>query len=453
MYTPGTRSLRRARRLLLSRALWRRQLVFWLGAILVGVVAAGFAMVADRAQTAFAWLVAHGAAWPVLLSPLVFAVTAWSAARWFPSTPGSGIPQAIAARHVHDPAARQWLLGPRVIAGKMALTTLALLGGASVGREGPTVQVGAAIFVLCASFSGLKERRGVILAGAAAGVAAAFNTPLAGIVFAIEELARGFHHRNSALVLTAIVLSGAASMTILGNYNYFGIADAHFSFSRIWFPIGAIGVAGGLAGSLFARLVIGGSKYLRGLHGQKGLRHPALFAALCGLVIAVTGMLTHGATYGTGYGIANDLLHEKTTVSWGFTAAKFVATLVSNICGIPGGIFSPSLSVGAAMGSAMAAWFPYAPVQGIILLAMVAYFAGVTQAPITAFVIVLEITGKGVVPAPLIATAVIATATARILCPDSLYHVLSKGFEAQAEAAVRSNAASATVETAAPLPD
>jgi H+/Cl- antiporter ClcA len=247
-------------------------------------------------------------------------------------------------------------------------------------------------------------------------------------VFAIEEMARGFQHKNSSIVLTAIVLSGAASMSILGNYTYFGVADATFDVARDWWAVVVVGVIGGLGGRFFAWAMVDGVRKIMKWRGGKAQAHPVVFAASCGLLVAVLGFLTDGATFGTGYGIANDLLHGKAAVSWSFAAAKFAATVASNVSGVPGGLFSPSLSVGAALGSSMAPWFPGISAQAIILLGMVAYFAGVTQAPITAFVIVLEITGKGVMPAPLIATAVIAAAVGRLLMPVPLYHRMADSF-------------------------
>ena len=123
-----------------------------------------------------------------------------------------------------------------IILGKIFLTSLGLLGGASIGREGPTVQVGAGLLYLGGYLGKIdaKMSRSVILAGAAAGIAAAFNTPLAGIVFAIEEMARAFEHRYSNVVLTAIIFAGASSLSIiLGNYSYFGYADGGYNiFTR-----------------------------------------------------------------------------------------------------------------------------------------------------------------------------------------------------------------------------
>jgi len=416
---------------LLSFAHWRNRLVFWCGAIIIGIIGAGFSFIADGAQVGFLNIIARNEYLPLLVCPLILGLTAWLTSKFAPGAVGSGIPQAIAARSTDDPKERMYLLGPQIILGKVLLTALALLGGASIGREGPTVQVGATILYLGAVFMNMNPdmRRNVILAGAAAGIAAAFNTPLAGIVFAIEEMARAFETRYSGVVLTAIVLAGAASLSILGNYSYFGAADGAYLIARDWFAIGVVGVIGGLTGGLFALLLSQGGFQLNALRQKiKFVCHPAIFAALCGLIIAALGLLTHGATYGTGYTQAKDLLHNATPGSWLYTISKFIATIVSGFSGIPGGIFSPSLSVGAGLGASMASWFPATPIAGMVLLGMTAYFSGVTQAPITAFIIVLEITGRLSLPFPLIAASVIAAAISRRICPVSLYHALAKTF-------------------------
>lgn len=416
----------------LSLSRWRNRLILWCGAIVIGIVAAGYAHIADLAQRAFAAFVDYNPLLPLLVCPLVFALAAWLTHNYCPGAVGSGIPQAIAARNLHETEERRYLLGGQIIAGKILFTSLGLLGGASIGREGPTVQIGAAILYLGAKLGRLNEEmaRSVILAGAAAGVAAAFNTPLAGIVFAIEEMARGFEHRYSGVVLTAIVLAGASSLSILGNYTYFGVADGNYVLGRDWPAILVVGVLGGLLGGLFARVLIDGGPRLFTLF--RGWRHPAIIAALCGLVIAILGIATHGATYGSGYDEAKGLLDGNSEGTWGFTLGKLLATAVSGFSGLPGGIFSPSLSVGAGFGASMASWFSATPAAGMILLGMTAYFAGVTQAPITSFIIVLEITGRLSLPVPLIAAAVLAAAMSRLVCPVSLYHALASGFIALA---------------------
>ena len=417
---------------MLSLDNWRKRLIFWCGAVIVGMIAAGYAFIADYAQEFFSGFVAYNAYLPLIISPLVFALAAWLTAKFCPGAVGSGIPQAIAARAAKSPEERRYLLGPRIIIGKILFTTLGLLGGASIGREGPTVQIGAAILYLGASFGKVNAEttRSLVLAGAAAAIAAAFNTPLAGIVFAIEEMARAFEHRYSGVVLTAIVLAGASSLSILGNYSYFGFADGGFSLSRDWLVIAFVGGVGGLLGGLFSKILIDGAPRLYAMFKSRNIYHPALFAAVCGLIIAGLGLATHGATYGSGYAQANAMLHGDTAGSWSYTIAKLFATAISGFSGLPGGIFSPSLSVGAGLGASLAPWFPATPLAGVVLLGMTAYFAGVTQAPITAFIIVLEISGRQSLPVPLIAVSVIAVAVSRLICPVSLYHALANNFVA-----------------------
>lgn len=412
----------------LSADLWRGRIVFWLGALGVGLVASAFAIAANWVQFDFLKLFHYNRFLPLLISPAIFAMVAYITIRFVPSAAGSGIQQAIAARQLNRAKDLRYLLGSRVMMLKIVLTLLAMLGGASIGREGPTVQVGAALLLMFTSFGNLKMEKDVVLAGAAAGVAAAFNTPLAGIVFAIEEMARSFEHRNSSVLLTTIVLAGFASLSIVGNYSYFGYVVVLYNLQRDWLAVLASGITGGLMGGLFAYSIIAGSEYLRRRFSKEDIGARVQFAAAAGLTIAALGFLTHGQTYGTGYELTQNILHGTHHASFLLAPAKLIATTISSLAGIPGGIFSPSLAVGATLGSAFSPFFIATPMQGIIILFMVAYFAGVTQAPITAFVIVLEITGKTTSALPLIAAALIAAGIGRLICPRSLYHALAQQF-------------------------
>lgn len=419
---------RKIRSILLSKRLWRKRLVFLLGAAAIGVFASLFALSADHAQELFFDLYERANWLPLVLTPALFGVSAYFTYRFFPTAAGSGIPQAIAAQMNRDPQHRRRMLGVPVLIGKVVLSVLGMAAGASLGREGPSVQLGAGIMLLCARVSGIYAQRGVVIAGAAAGVAAAFNTPLAGIVFAIEEMARSFDHRNSSIVLTAIVISGLAAAMIMGNYDYFGSLEFQFSVGHDWYAILVLGVLGGLFGAAFAQFMIRMIPLIRGLGGRFGWRHPVLFAAICGLLIAALGMATGGETFGTGYNLGHDILHGQREAVWWQAPAKFLATALSALSGIPGGIFSPSLSVGAAFGGYMEYFLPNSPAQMVVLLGMAAYFAGVTQAPITSFVIVFEITGHSAEPIPLIAASVIAAGVSHVIFPSPLYHELAKNF-------------------------
>ena len=162
---------RRRRRLSAAAVLWRRRLVFWLGAVAVGYVAVGFAGAADWAQIAFAKVTAVSPYLALLLTPAGIALSAFVGKRYFAGAQGSGIPQAIAARALQDRPRLERLLSLRIAFGKIALTLLGLLVGASIGREGPTVQIGASMLVWLSYRTGMGRQKGLILAGGAAGSA------------------------------------------------------------------------------------------------------------------------------------------------------------------------------------------------------------------------------------------------------------------------------------------
>jgi H+/Cl- antiporter ClcA len=167
----------------------RRRALFLVGGLLIGVAAVCMALLADKAQLAFAIVRERYPYLPAVLTPLGFGLSAWLAKRFFDGSQGSGIPQVMAARRLADQVERSRLVSLRMAIGKIVLLGLGLGVGASAGREGPTVQVGAAIMFALGRFAPHRQP-GLLLAGASAGVAAAFNAPLAGIIFGIEEMSR-----------------------------------------------------------------------------------------------------------------------------------------------------------------------------------------------------------------------------------------------------------------------
>lgn len=427
-----TLSTRSKRLLKLTSARLQRRAIFLLGGVVVGGAAVALALLADQAQLAFALLLSKSRYAALIVTPLGFAVSVFLTKRYFPNSQGSGIPQAIAARHLTDQTARSSLVSIRIAIGKIVLTLLGLLCGASVGREGPTVQVGASIMFALGRFSP-RRQPGLILAGAAAGVAAAFNTPLAGIVFGIEEMSRAFETRTSSLIIAAVIAAGLTSLALLGNYTYFGSSPMALRNGMDWLAIPLCGVAGGVAGGLFSRILITMARGLPSALGRAIKRHSLVFAFACGLAVAICGLISGDTIYGTGYSQVKAALEHGSTLSANFGILKLLATTFAAISGIPGGIFAPSLAIGAGIGTNVASLFHGAPLAPIMLLGMVSYFAGVVQAPITAFVIVTEMTDNHAMVVPLMAAALIAHATSRLVCEEGVYHALAKGFVEQAE--------------------
>ncbi len=425
--------LRRSRTVFGSVDLWKPRFVFWIGALAIGVVSVVFAKLADIAQHAFFAVTdpsGSGFLLPLLLTPLGFMLSILLAMKFFPNAQGSGIPQAIAARHLHDDQERARLLSLRLAAGKIGLTVLGLFCGASIGREGPTVQVGALFMLAAARIGGMAQARGLILAGSAAGIAAAFNTPLAGIVFAIEEMGRAYEARANGIVLTAVIVSGLAALALSGSYNYFGTTDVAPAALRDWVLVLVCGFGGGALGATFSGCALYCGIRVRRWAQPSPLRRTMLFAGICGFVVAVVGIASHGTTFGTSYEMARGAVEGQPTPPF-FFIGKVIASFLSMLSGIPGGIFAPSLAVGAGFGSTVSQVIGSNLALGAIL-GMAGYFAGVVQAPMTAFVIILEMTGDHQAVIPIMAVSMIGYITSRMLSREPLYHGLSRNFIAAA---------------------
>lgn len=428
--------------------LWLGRLALWGGAVGVGLLAVLFARLSSllggwqlEAAAEHAWL-------PFLCLPLGGALLVWLTRRFFPGTEGSGIPQAIAGLRVGTEPQVSRLLSLRIIVGKITLGVSAIACGFSMGREGPSVQIGASLMHLLHQRlprSLQIPRAHMIIAGAAAGIAAAFNTPLAGVVFAIEEMSRSVESRMSGLVITAIVLAGVCSQALLGGGHYFGRVVIGASSSDLLLSVLVASLLCGLAGGLFARFQVQAACSWRGACADWRQAHPCLFAAFCGLLVVGLGAGCGGAVFGSGYAQTRGLLEGVVELPWYYGGFKFLATLISQLSGLPGGIFAPSLAIGAGIGHAADFLFASGPASGMLLvLCMTGFLAAVTQAPITAFVIVMEMVDGYSQIIGLMSVALLSSAVSRMLAPP-LYHTLAARFveRAQGESPVGQGAVNA----------
>jgi len=421
------RNIRKTVKQVRSISAWRSRLFFWSGAALVGVCATLLALASSRADGYFHNWAEHWFWLPFVLTPAGLLAITWATRNLFPGGEGSGIPQAIAAMELSEHADRSAVLSLRIAIGKGLAIVLGLLCGASIGREGPTVHIAASIMYSLhrvAKFPIHHVRKGLILAGGAAGLAAAFNTPLAGVMFAIEEMSRSFEERITGSLMVAVILAGMTSLMIQGNYTYFGTYSVQMNPYHTLTAILVCGLIGGSAGGLFSTLLVVGGRWLKPFR----FKHPYLIALGCGLAVAVIGVLSHNTTWGTGYEAARGVLQGTEQASPWYAPLKFLATIFSYLSGIPGGIFAPSLSVGAGLGYNLSGLFPHAPVVAIGLLGMVGYFSGVVQTPITAVIIVMEMTDDNQLLLPLMATSLLAAAVSKLICPEPIYQAMATDF-------------------------
>ena len=408
--------------------MWRDRILIWTAAIVSGLAIVGFVMLTEYANRWFAEL--HRAHFwaPLLLTPLGGAAVVWITQRYFASASGSGIPQVIAALHPHMPEnGKNFLVSLRLTIGKMVLGAAAMFAGFSTGREGPCVQIAAGVmqgFHRWVFHKSMLRERDLILAGGAAGIAAAFNAPLAGIVFAIEELSKRFEERSSGLLITAIVVAGLVAVSAMGNLSYFGRVSTNAALIDILWPGVLATIFGGFFGGLFSQLVIHSFQNKTWRVNQWRGRYPVRFAAACGLIVAVLGIVGGGAAFGSGYAASEGLVSGTGDVSPLYFIEKFIATWLSFWSGVPGGIFAPALAVGAGIGRDVSVLTAAVSPPAVIALAMVAFLAAVTQAPITSFIIVMEMTEGHNMVLSLMAAALLASGISRLM-GEPLYTVLA----------------------------
>lgn len=424
---------------------WMARVVVLAYAALAGATVVGFTWLCDRALAGFDRLHAWHAWFPFVWTPLVCASIAWVTVRFLPGASGSGIPQVMASLHtsVSDTERRRFV-SLRLALAKVWLTAGGLLGGLAIGREGPSVQIAAGVMQHARRWlpagASITEH-GLLVAGGAAGIAAAFNAPLAGVMFAIEELTRKIEQRSSGLVVAAIVLAGLIAVSAFGNATYFGVIHVPALRPAFLWPALLVVLGSGLLGGFFSRLLHASLVGRADRFSRWRAAHPVRFAAGCGLAIAVIGWASGGSTFGSGYQSTRHLLEGHTDVPLLYVTLRVGATWLATWSGVPGGLFAPSLAIGAGLGNDIAlftGWQAASP--ALIALGMAGFLAAVTQAPITAFIIVMEMVDGHAMVLSLMAAALGASLIARWLARP-LYGALAAAQLARLAAARQAAAA------------
>lgn len=410
---------------LVAHRVWLDRAIVLAFAAFTGLAVVGFTLLAEAASHAHGALRTGvpGGVWLALLwTPALTVAVLWWTRRFAPGALGSGIPQVVRACDdgTLAPAQRHWLVSPKVALHKIGLVSGGLLAGLSIGREGPTVQVGAGLMVGARRWLSAGSRidpHDLMVAGAAAGIAAAFNTPLGGIVFGLEQLSRRRGIAQSTLVISVIVLAGLVAVAAFGNITYFGRLRVQ---SLDWSLLGPgllVALASGLLGGLFARLMVVSVRGSADRFSRWRRAYPYRFAAGCALAVAVIGLVTHGQTAGAGYAPTRALLEGQSDLPGVYTLLKFCATWLSAWTGVPAGVFAPSLAVGAGIGHDVATLTEVSREAAIPLIAlgMVGFLAATTQAPITAFIIVMEMVAGHAMVLSLMACAMLAAGVSRLV--------------------------------------
>jgi len=408
-------------------ATWKTHIVFWLGAIFVGLSSIALTLGSEYVSELFREFYQQYLIYSFLFTPLLLTLLAWVTFTFFPGSERSGVPQVKAALEPSEAGNEKPFLSFRILIGKLFLSIGGIFAGASVGLGGPAIHIGAALMTYFGRFAHFGPHyleRGLILAGSSAGFAAIFSAPLAGIVFAIEEMGRSLEEKTSGLIITAVIFAGATALILHGQYVFLDDRSTSFPWGKAWLIIPICGVATGFMGGIFSFILLKGGHFLKSIPYLSPLK----IAFICGIIISILNYLSDGATAGTGYQETKNYLFHAESMPAEYPLMRMLASIATFFIGIPAGIFVPSLSVGAGIGANLAEWLPIAPLSIVILLGMTGYFAGMLQAPLTSFVIIMEMTNSHDLLLPMMATAFIANGTSKLICPLSLYQGLTQHY-------------------------
>lgn len=399
-------------------------LPFWVAALISGTVAVLYAALFNLAEEGTRELMHWNKHAMFLVTPACFLTAWWMVVRWAPNAAGSGIPQVIAAIELTQGKHKEKihaLLGFRLLVVKIASSALMVFGGGAVGREGPTIQISTSIFKkvndwLPEGYPKISQRN-MFVTGAAAGLAAAFNTPLGGIVFAIEELTKSHFSHFRAALLTGVIIAGLTALNFLGPYLYLGFPE--LSDFSLWLVLAIIplAVVTGWAGSGMAMMILALLRKKRGMTYIVG----------CGLAIAALGIYVDSAAMGSGKEImVETLFTDDKHLAWYMPFLRIGASVLSFTVGAAGGIFAPSLATGASFGAVFADLLNLSATETnlLILCGMAGFLTAITRSPFTSSIIVLEMTNSHTVIFFIMLTALLANLVSAGISPRSFYDQL-----------------------------
>jgi H+/Cl- antiporter ClcA len=407
---------------------------FWIASLLTGLVAVAytklFAQSENLLQSALHW---HQ--WTIFIITPVCFFLAWYVVQLFaPNAKGSGIPQVMAAIELASPKNENKiskLLSFRIMITKIASSLFMVLGGGAIGREGPTIQIAGSIFRMInkatpASWPKLSKQS-FILTGAAAGLAAAFNTPLGGVVFAVEELARTHVRHFRTALFSAVIIAGLTAQGLLGPYLYLGYPDVQGLSFSIFVAVAVTAIGAGIMGGLTSKAILNMMKWKQSFFKKRSV----LFVLAAGLVFAFTAYFLNDAILGSGKTLMNTTLFtDQKHVSWDTMLLRMIGPIICFNTGAAGGVFAPALGAGASVGAFISGVFHIVGSNAniLILSGMVGFLTGVTRTPFTSAILVLEMTDRHSVIFHLMIAALISNIAALLVDKHSFYEQLKKGY-------------------------
>src|ERR1700741_1098 len=391
---------------------------------LTGLAVVGFILVTKRLGMRL--YPVGSATWRRLLIPVLGSLgMGYLLYRYFPEARGSGVSQTKAA-----PFAREGRITLRTMLGKFFCTAATLASGIPLGREGPSVQVGGGIASVLGRYLGLSSERvkALLPVGASAAIAAAFNTPLAAVVFSLEEITGDLH----APILGSVVLASAGAWVVLrlllGNHPLFRVPQYELAHPLEFAIYAVLGVVGGLVSVLFTRLLLKTREWFLNLPRGTGWVQPVAGGVLVGVMALFVPQVL-----GVGYGYVGDALNGKMALATMavLVILKLLAVTTSYGSGNAGGIFGPSLFIGAMLGGTVGGIAHHllpsytATAGAYALVGMGTVFAGIVRAPMTSVLMIFETTRDYAVIVPLMISNLVSFFVSSRFQPQPIYEVLA----------------------------
>ncbi|WP_419489459.1 chloride channel protein [Chryseobacterium bernardetii] len=409
---------------------------FWIGSVITGFFAVLYAQI-------FAWgenlmnFIFDWHAWMIfIIAPMGFVLSWWLVKEFAPNAKGSGIPQVMAAVELANPKEHRKirsLLSLKIIIFKIISSVVLVIGGGAVGREGPTIQIAGSVFRKVNEY--LPDwwpkisKKNMIMTGAAAGLAAAFNTPLGGIVFAVEELSKTHINYFKTALFTAVIIAGLTAQTLAGSYLYLGYPKTNDVSLMVMFPIMLVAATAGIMASQLSVIMLKINGWKK--KTLKTDRANIVFLIICALIIASIAYFINREILGSGKEIMERVLFTKDKhEDWYVPILRMLGPALSFTSGGAGGIFAPALTAGASIGSVIsgAIHLTQNETNVVVLGGMVAFLTGITRAPFTSAIIVLEMTDRHSLIFHLMLAGMFSSIASILVSRHSLYDVLKTNF-------------------------
>lgn len=407
---------------------------FWIGSVITGLFAVLYAKIFTFGEYILTKILSFNSLLIFLVAPLAFVISWWLVKRFAPYAKGSGIPQVMAAVELANPRSKDLiknLLSVRIILIKVISSFVLVAGGGAVGREGPTIQIAGAVFrkvnELLPSWYPKISKKNMIMTGAAAGLSAAFNTPLGGIVFAVEELTRMHLNYFKTALFTAVIIAGLTAQTFAGSYLYLGYPKTGNVSVSIIFPVLLVSGISGVLASQLSVLMLKINRWKKCLNNTKSV----IFLIASALFIASVAYFLSSEILGSGKDLMERVLFTNhKTEKWYIPILRMIGPALSFTSGGSGGIFAPALSAGASVGSVLSGWIGISASESnvVILAGMVAFLTGITRAPFTSAILVLEMTDRHSLIFYLMLAGMFSSIISLAVSKKSLYDALKESY-------------------------